>query len=284
MAVAVDQVSGYYQGRGPGNDEEPLPVVLTGQVSDADRMLEILPQVLQRPVLPFAPAVGYPDDFPQNAYAANLGLFLADQARTKHWSESNHATGPALDVLPQRYRPRPLPVLPIGVFAALFLFVGLAIVITGPVSNKVSDSDQLSLRRDSAQSEERAELATQVERLGRKGEFQEAQQQALGMESGLAQLELDNEGLVNGLVAVTEGTSPFGVELASVTPNEGGFALAGTAGSYNAVFAYADHLRALDLFEEASIRQLSGSGGGTVAFSLLASIPQPVEEEEEEQP
>ena len=282
VAVAVDQVAGYYQGRGPGSEEEPLPVVLTGQVSDADRVLEILPQVLRRPVLPFAPAVGYPDDFPQDAYAANLGLFLADQARTKRWGKSNRATGPALDVLPQRYRPRPLPVLPIGVFTALFPLVGLAVVITGPVNDEVGDSDQLSLRRDNAQNEERAELATQVERLGRQGALDDARLQARESESGLGQLKSNMESLLNGLVAITGGTSPFGVELSSVAPNEEGFAMSGTAVSYNAVFAYAGHLRASDLFEEVSILQLSGSGGGTVAFSLVASVPQPVEEEEDE--
>ena len=103
------------------------------------------------------------------------------------------------------------------------------------------------------------------------------------MESGLAQLQLNMDRLVNGLMVITQGTSRFSIELSSVAPDEGGFALAGTAGTYNEVFEYADHLRTSDFFEEASIQQLTGSDEGTVAFSLLASVPQPVEEEEEEE-
>ena len=283
LAAAVDQVAGYYQARGPASESDPLPVVLTGQVPNGERVLATLPRVLGRPVLPFAPTVGYPDDFPQDTYAANLGLFLADQARTKRWGESNGAIGPALDVLPQRYRPRPLPVLQIGVFVALFLLVGLAVVITGPVNDKVSDADQLSLSRDQAQTDESDQLEIQVARLGEQRELEEAQQLAVGMESGLAQLQLNTDSLVNGLKAIIERTSRFGVALSSVTHPEGAFDLAGNAGSYNEVFAYADDLRALDLFEEAAIRQLTGSGEGTVAFSLLASVPQPPDEEEEEE-
>ncbi len=258
-------------------------MVLTGQLSGTDRVLAILPQVLQRPVIPFAPSVGYPDDFPQDAYAANLGLFLADQAWTKHWGNSDGAIGPALNVRPQRYQPRPLPVIPIGVFAGLFLLVALAVFIAGPVADEVSSADQLSLNRDQAQNAEAAQLQIQVERLGRQREFQEGQRQGLEMELGLEQLQSDMDNLVNGLVAITQGASRFDVQLTSVAPDAGGFALAGTAGSYNEVFAYSDHLRASDLFEDASILQLTGSGEGTVAFSLLASVPQPVEEEEEEE-
>ena len=283
LAAAVDQVAGYYQARSPGSESEPLPVVLTGELAGGESLLPNLPQVLGRRILPFTPTVGCPDDFPQDAFAANLGLFLADQARAKRWGDSDGAIGPALDVLPQRYRPKPLPVLPMGVFGTLLLLVGLAIVITGPVNNKVSDADQLSLQRDQAQGEENAQLETQVARLGEQRELEEAQLQALGMESGLDQLQLNLDSLVNGLMVITEGTSRFEVELSGVAPDEGGFALAGIADSYNEVFAYADDLRASDLIEEASILQLTGSNEGTVAFSIRASVPQPADDEEEEE-
>ena len=283
LAAAVDQVAGYYQARGPLSETDPLPVVLTGQLPDGEGVLAILPQVLGRPVLPFTPTVGYPSDFPQDAYAANLGLFLADKARTKRWGDSDGTIGPALNVLPQRYRPKPLPVVPMAVFVALFLLVGLAIVITGPVSDKVGDADQLSLRRDQAQGEESTQLQIQVARLGEQRGFEEARQLAIGMESGLAQLQLSGDSLVNGLLAITEGTSRFGIQLSGVAPDEGGVALAGITDSYNEVFAYADYLHASELIEEAAILQLTGSSEGTVAFALRASVPQPMNEEEDEE-
>ena len=170
LAAAVDQVAGYYQARSPGSESNPLPVVLTGHYPGGEQVLATLPQVLGRPVLPFAPTLDYPDDFPQDIYAANLGLFLADQARTKRWGESDGAIGPALDVLPQRHRPRPLPVVPIGVFVALFLLVGAAVVIAGPVNDKVSDADQLSLSRDQAKTDESDQLEVQLARLGQRRE------------------------------------------------------------------------------------------------------------------
>ena len=245
-------------------------------------MLAILPRVLGRPVLPFTPMVDCPDNFPQDAYATNLGLLLADQARTKRWGDSDGAIGPALDVLPQRYRPRPLPLVPIGVFTALFLLVGLAVVTTGTVNDKVSDADQLALKRDQAKIEGKTQLEIQLTRLGQQRELEEDRELARGMGSGLAQLRLIIDTTVNGLAAIIESTPRFGVELSGVAPNEEGFALAGTAGSYNEVFAYAEHLRASDLFEKASIGQLTGSGEGKVSFSLIASVPQPKDEEEEQ--
>ena len=282
LAAAVDQVAGYYQARGPGSERELLPVVLTGELSGGESLMPNLTQVLGRRVLPFTPTVGCPEDFPRDAVAANLGLFLADQARAKRWGDSNGAIGPALNVLPQRYRPKPLPVVPMGVFVTLFLLVGLAIVITGPVNDKVADSDQSSLRRDQAKIEESAELETQMARLGEQREVEEARLKALDMGSGLDQLKLNLDSLVNGLMVITGGTSRFEVELSGVASDEGGFALAGIADSYNQVFAYTDDLRASALIEEASILQLTGSSEGTVAFSIRAAAPQPTDDEEEE--
>ena len=174
-----------------------------------------------------------------------------------------------------------------GVFIALFLLAGLAIVITGPVNDKVNDADQLSLNRDQAQKDERAQRDLQRAQRAGKRELEETRQQALSMESSLDQLQQNNDSLVNSLTALIEGTSRFGVELSGVAPDEGGGQLAGNADSCNEVFAYHQDLQASVFFEEAAILQLSGSCESTVHFSILASVPQPMDEEEqgeEEQP
>lgn len=137
VASAVDRVAGYYQTVEPEEGGQTLPVVLTGLLATESRLAEVLPQVLLGPVLPFEPSLDCPADFPSREYAANLGLFLGDKSRRKAWRDS----GPVLNLLPERYRPRPFPVLAVAVFIGLFLLLALGFKIWGPIAGAVEDAD-----------------------------------------------------------------------------------------------------------------------------------------------
>ena len=122
VSRAVEHVAGYHQHVGPGDGSRPLPVVLTGQLSSKSSLVEALQQALQRDVLPFEPPMEYPDHFHPSEYAANLGLALADQSRTKPRSSTSSHGVPSVNLLPERHLPRSLPVRPTAIFVALLLF------------------------------------------------------------------------------------------------------------------------------------------------------------------
>ena len=284
LTSAVDRVAGYYQTQDPESEGDPLPVVFTGKTPDTTGLIELMPQVLQRPVLPLDPVMDYPEHFPADEYAANLGLFLADQARGKAWGKTPSQAGSSLNVLPDRHLPRPLPVVPIAALTSLFLLLLLAIVVTGPINDKTNEADRLLVERDQAQRAERAALATQIERLlGLRREQEETLVQLLGMESSLAELKVNIDTLLARLTAITEDTASADIRLSGLAPGERGFVLAGTASNYEAVFNYATNLRDSPHFENASVQTLTGSGQGAVGFTVVATVPEPVVEEDAEE-
>jgi len=83
---------------------------------------------------------------------------------------------------------------------------------------------------------------------------------------------------VSRLSTITGEALPPGVQLTSMVPERSGIALAGNAGSYEAILQYASNLRESHLFETVTVLQAAGSGREDLGFTVLASIPQPVEE------
>jgi len=282
LAMAVDRVLGYYRALGPEDEGDPLPVVVTGQLSNEDALLALLPQVLQRPVIPFAPKVIYPDKFPLDEYAANLGLYLTDRARTKSWGRAPGVIGPALNLLPARHRPRPLPLATIAVYVSLFALLGLAVVVAGSVNAKTQELNPLAALLDQTLSREHSQRITGLQQLARITELQGAQSQAMGMVSGLAELDQMMDSMLIRLSTITEETLPPNVKLSSLAPQDRGFALAGNASSFEDVFEFAENLRASPHLEDARVMQVSGSGQGIVAFTMVAFMPEPTPEEEEQ--
>ena len=83
----------------------------------------------------------YPEEFPPAQYIVNLGLAQAAQAA---------ATGPiyirtdsSVNLLPERYLPRRLPVVPTAVFGVLLLLGALAVSIAPTVGDVESEEEVL---------------------------------------------------------------------------------------------------------------------------------------------
>lgn len=280
LTTAVQRVVGYYQPIYPETDSTPLPVVMTGQAAADDSLAEILSQSLGRAVLPFAPVLICPEDFPQSEYAANLGLFLADQSKSNSRSQSSARMAPALNLLPERHLPQGLP-LQAFIFFAIIVLLGAAIFpSTSQIDSMAREADQLSIELEGVQSEETKQRKSFNRERTRQTLLQEDQGLALGMEARLTELRLEMNTLVDQLRAITEVTLPFSVELANVAPKEEGISLTGIADSYGDVFQYAENLRASAQFEDARVLQVTRSGPGNVSFTMLVIIPQSMEEEE----
>ena len=302
VALAVDRVEGFYQTVDPEEVSQTLPVVLTGQLATDSRLADVLPQVLPDRVVPFEPSLDCPEEFPSSEYAANLGLFLGDRAKGKAWRDS----GPVLNLLPERYRPRPFPVLAVGVFIGLFLLAGLAVQLWSPVAGAVDDADLRSSEIESKEEGER-ELRLDSNRLRFTArDVTEAQAQIQALETQLLDMSGSMVDLLIRLETVTSRALPEGVELVSLVPQDGNFLLTGTAADSRDVLEYAAGLRQYRLFTRqgfdkfqdetgeysanlrnelafvnATVQQVSEEKTGGVTFAIMATIPVPDTGEEE---
>jgi len=280
----VDGIAGYYQPLDTQRERPPLPVVLLGQFADGGPSTDMLQQALQREVLPFATALTYPEDFPLDEYTANLGLIVADQSRARAQHFIPEQAGPWLNLLPERHLRRRAPLAPALALIAILLLGGFsAFWLTGEVEEVKSREAALSARLPQLVDEQQEQVVLARARALRAGNLTEINQEIEGLESHLADLRSDLETrlvrIVDRLARITKinEVMPPGVQLPNLIPQGDGFALSGTAPTYQEVFDYADNLEASGLFSDVRILWIKVSGPATVKFQMLASVPPPLE-------
>lgn len=66
-----------------------------------------------------------------------------------------------------------------------------------------------------------------------------------------------------------------------MVPESAGIALAGNAGTYEAILQYASNLRESHLFQSVTVLQAAGSGREDLGFTVMASIPESSEDNAE---
>ena len=275
LGRAVEQVAGYYQSLDSEADSEALPVVLTGQFSNNASVPATLSKVLNRPVLPFAPSMEYPPDFPATEYASNLGLYLADQAKGASSGKGAVPMGPCLNLLPERHLPQSL--LPIKAFFTFVVLVLLTIPVfpaAGQVEAAVQDAEQLAselavMEREVIQHRKAGSLERRTnERVERNAK------QTADLNLRLDQLASDMEMTISRLVAITDTALPRDVQLESLAPEGVGLGISGGADSYDAVLQYAVNLQDSSLFSNATVQHAKGSSQegieGGLKFGILA--------------
>ena len=296
VALAVDRVEGYYQTVHPEEGGQTLPAVLTGQLATDSWLADVLSQVLPGPVLPFTPSVDCPEGFPSREYAANLGLFLGDKARGEAWSDS----GPVLNLLPERYLPRPFPVVAVAVFIGLLLLAGLGLHLAGPVSGEVQDADLRSSEKEDKEKGERRLRLDSNRLTSAAGDVVEAEGRIQALETQLLVLRGSMADLMIRLETLTRKALPEHVQLLSLVPRDDSFVLSGTAASSRDVLEYAASLRHYRLFArqdveryqdetgeysanleqelafaDAMVQQVTEERTGGFSFTILATVPAP---------
>ena len=302
VALAVDRVEGYYQTVHPEEGGQTLPAVLTGQLGTDSRLADALSQALPGPVLPFTPSVDCPEGFPSREYAANLGLFLGDKDRGKAWRDS----GAVLNLLPERYLPRPFPVMAVAVFIGLFLFAGLAFNLAGPVAGAVQDADLRSSEKEDKERGERRLRLDSNSLISTAGDVAEAEGQIQALEAQLLVLRGSMADLMSRLETLISRALPENVQLLSLIPQDENFVLSGTAASSRDVLEYAASLRQYRLFTrqdfdkyedetgeysanlsnelafaDAMVQQVTEESTGGFSFTILATVPAPQTQENE---
>lgn len=275
VVAAMEQIAGYQTAAGPTGTESHLPVTLTGQVS----RLGPLAEALQRTGVPFAPPLKYPEHFPPVEYAVNLGLALADQARAKGHGKTSRTGIPSVNLLPERFQPRPYPIRPVAVFVSLLLLASPALTITKQANTQAENRATLSARVDNLQRQDRDLRLALGRAASMENDTQAASQMASGLETLLTRLKSNRENLLAQMSALTKDALPAGVAVSSLGQRPDGFGVLGTASSYGEVLQLTANLRATGLFTEVGIQwvQASQAGApGSTAFQILAKVAPPL--------
>ena len=263
-----------------------LPVVLTGQVpsdpAHAAALVEAFGERLHEPVR----SLDHPAGFPALEYAANVGLMLADRHRPRMpWRQSPEQQV-VLDLLPRRHRRRQVPTRAIAITVLFGALAAATLAATSVVQRVESwavaqEADVAGIRR---QVQVGSVAAAREVSMRLKLDVLAAQVQSLDDEARANREAVAL--LVDRARLLTGGPS---VAVSDVTLAGGAVRVSGEAGSYEAVVAFAEALRAGGLFDELRTTDASGTpregdDAGGVAFNITGSYGTEAEPGEEETP
>ena len=283
ISQAVELVGSYYQPLN-GKSGEPLPpVIVTGEFSAESGLLSKLRTALSNEVIPYvATGIVYPEHFPPQEYAVNIGLAIGDRTRTKLRRKIKRDIGPTVNLLSDRHLAKPWPVWPVASFVTLLMLGVLAINFTPLVGNAEVEAATLSTRLDNLKRQERNHRMEQ----GRARATQERVQSfELLTDSLLAHLDLLEEDLDVLLFRAGQITRDALIPSVSVNSlgNEGReFNLTGTAKSYEDVLRYTTNLREAGVFDDVRVVRIArpNTPDADVAFQIKITA-EPVLQDEE---
>ena len=274
IAMGVGQVAGYHRSQRPEDDVSGLPVVVTGEVIQMHGLLGPLAAALDRPIQTFRSDLGCPDGFDPAEYVSNIGLFLASRSK-----ESARLIA-AQNVLPERHRPRPLPVVPAAVFAGLLALGFLAFNLTGWISGVAEELGPLNAKLDIRLGQARDYRLTVARQIGIDQRIATAESEALELEAHLLFLEQEMAILLSRIGDITSIADSSNVELSRLVPIPEGFSVSGTAENYSDVLGYAASMRSSPNFADATVIQVADSAGSQLGFTVVVTVPTPQPEDD----
>ena len=276
IAMGVGQVAGYHRSQRPDDDVGDLPIVVTGEVDHVEELVGLLATTLNRPVYPFEPELESPEGFDSTEYASNIGLYLVAHSKKSAKMIS------AQNVLPERHRPRPLPVVPTAVFTGLLLLGFLAFNLAGWVSGVSDETGPLNARLDIREEQAREYRLATVRQNVVDRRIADVDLEALALVNNLDSFEQEMETLLTRLSGITGNAESSNVALTRVVPIPEGFSVSGSANSYSEVLGYAASMRDSPNFQDARVLQVADSAGSTLGFTIVVTIAAPTNEEDEE--
>ena len=287
IARAVDQVAGYHQSFDPRVRSAQLPVILTGENSaESNPVVQNLRKSLDWEVRAFTPPIDCPEGFPIEQYATNVGLLLADRVQPQELANDRNQKAPALDLLPKRHRPTPLPTFQTAVFVTLFLLALHPFDLTEWIQAQELQTQVVSRElRDLQQQEKKHDVVLVAQQQGQSG-YESARDQTAELQTLMAELSGNVDTLLTRLDIITNQAKPDTVSLIAVAPSGNDLTVMGGAQSYAEALRYASNLRSYGVFEDARTVQIQGSGGrenseeSFVNFQIKITVP--VEDEPEE--
>ena len=216
-----------------------------------------------------------------------MGLFLADRVEARGSQEESARAVPALDLLPQRHRPKPLPVLQTAIFMTLALLAVHPFDFTQLVNGKQLEAQTVTRNlRDLRSQEQKHNLILARHQEDQTG-FDDAQTQGLALSSLQEDLKQDMDTLLTMLDVITDDAKPDNISLTTIAPLGVNWSVRGSAPIYEEALKYAAKLKGYPVFEDARAIQVQGSEAigvesseGLVSFLLKVVLTEKDEPEE----
>lgn len=254
VAEAIAHVASYQDGLSDRHSQISLPVVLTGCAADREPVAEAVGHLDRLEVQPFdPPRLEYPQQFSPGEYATNLGMVLSQTGGPRGQSPGHPVT--RLNLLPDRYLPKRVPLIPLLVFSFLFAMAAMALQVTGYVNAAEAEAERLSARVSRTERQQQLRTA-RADVLNE--ESQSLGQLVSGLESRVTGFRKDLEAMVATVSLVTTEALPPRVSVPHLAPHREEFTIAGTADTYDDVFGYAANLRTSALFAGVTVQRLDG--------------------------
>lgn len=282
IARAYGQVASYYLPEDPKQQNLELPVIFTGKVGETNPVAQLLIDKIQRRILTIDPALSYPQDFPAEEYAINLGLFLTDQDGGTQGNKGSSEL-PSLNLLPRRHRPSPIPVFQTSVFVILLLLAVHPFNVMGKVAARIAEKEAISSELQKLRVQEQQFTVVLASHQENRTVMDTVSLQADALEAQVETLEDDINALLEQVSSITRLALAQNITLSGVTPQGDDFVFAASASSHAKALEYVQTLKDNPLFEDARVLQIDGMGGanpnddglGVVNFQVNVTKSQP---------
>lgn len=249
----IERTIKFYNSSHPEKPLEPsLPIFASGELGEEPQTCQSLADELNYSVVPLLSPLKYPEGLSPTQYMVNIGLALKKLSLGKRarFSLEN------LNVLPEVYRPKPIPFTKVLVSLGIIMAVGLLVFLAILTRNATADTALLQTQVDEAnnlvkqtqeeqqsQREAIAELETQV------AELEATRDVFRGIFSDFSSQQLAvNEDLVEAI-----DTKPSGVGLISITHASALLTISGTSTNETPILDYASALKGSGRFSQVII-------------------------------
>ncbi|MFH1141465.1 MAG: hypothetical protein V1724_07390, partial [Chloroflexota bacterium] len=289
ISQAVEQVA--TQSQDPEDSENSSrPVLVTGNSGAKGITREEVERRLDSKALALNPSLKLPGHFPVAAYATNLGLLFAYQARPRLFRRASRGTVSSVNILPERHRSLSLPVFPAGVFLSIALFAYAAVGYQDNLGAAIARRDALASGLVGLERQERLQRLDRIQAEGDKKRATATEELADKLETRLGRMSEDIKSVMADIDLIYSEAASLGVQITGITLSADGYAVSGDAISEDDLIAYASRLRRAQAFQDVAITNIqSGAkarpgpegegaepGTGRANFQLKALISQPV--------
>jgi len=258
----------FYNSSHPEKPLEPsIPIFASGELGEEPAVCQSLAKELNYSFLLLSSPLEYPEGLAPAHYMVNIGLAFKQLPLGKKASLSLVE----LNVLPEVYQPKPIPVSKILVSLGVIVAVGLLVVVAMRVQDAAADTALLRTQVD-----ETNHLLTQMqeEQELQKQEFAELEEKVAGAEIILDNFTSVRNGFsnhrvqVNGDLEMTILNLPSGVELSSIAHSGVKLTIEGTSPGEGKVLDYAYGLGASGRFSQIFISTMEKTETGEMSFTL----------------
>ncbi len=257
---AVEEVASYAQGFDTTDSAHDLPVLLTGETPDDGPLAREIRQILRRETITMAPPLAYPEHFPPGEYATNVGLILAEEVWRRTRGKTTSYESPALNVLPARHLPRPLPAKQAVVLTGMLLLGAVAFQVGDRVDAVAAEQATLSERLSQLNRQERSQRLLSGTAQATESQIRAAASLTGDLETHLSNFNDKLDSTLERLDVLTRTAIPPDVRVSSFGQQGDGYGFGGSSPTVEAAIQYMKNLRESGLFTEAMLHQVTISG------------------------